>query len=170
LVLILEPTFKCYSDANGFEEVFRTNVMAKCSYLVERIKDANNIGILVGTLGIKGYLKAIEQVKQLCNRGNKRTYIIAVGKPNPAKLANFPEVCMVHIMLCSYMATKGLIHLCIQMDVFVAICCPEAEFGNKKDYIQPIVGLFEIELAFNKNRTWTDVCSRDFRDLIAGIV
>ena len=81
-----------YSDSYGLKSVPRKVVMAKCSYLVETIKKAKNIGILVGTLAVKGYLQAIERVQTLCSRAKKKTYVIAVGKPNPAKLANFPEV------------------------------------------------------------------------------
>lgn len=61
-------------------------------YLVEKLKDARIVGIVVATLGIKNYLESIAAVKSALKRKNKKTYIICVGKPNPAKLANFPEV------------------------------------------------------------------------------
>ena len=49
-------------------------------------------GIVVGTLGVAGYLAAAEQVRRLARAAGKRTYTLLMGKPNPAKLANFPEV------------------------------------------------------------------------------
>jgi diphthamide biosynthesis protein 2 len=62
---------------------------------IERIRDAKTLGILVGTLGASNYLGAVNRVKQLAKQRRKKVYIIAVGKPNVTKLANFPEVCNV---------------------------------------------------------------------------
>jgi len=39
-----------------------------------------------------GYLNMIHQMKQLVSKAGKKAYTIVVGRPNPAKLANFPEV------------------------------------------------------------------------------
>ncbi|WVZ59182.1 LOW QUALITY PROTEIN: hypothetical protein U9M48_009369, partial [Paspalum notatum var. saurae] len=61
-------------------------------YLVEKAKDANIIGILVGTLGVAGYLYIIEQMKELIKATGKKSYTLVMGRPNSAKLANFPEV------------------------------------------------------------------------------
>ncbi|KAJ0977146.1 hypothetical protein J5N97_012620 [Dioscorea zingiberensis] len=55
-------------------------------------KDANIIGILAGTLGVAGYLHIIQQMKELIERDGKKSYTIVMGRPNPAKLANFPEL------------------------------------------------------------------------------
>lgn len=49
-------------------------------------------GIVVGTLGVAGYREAVEAVRALARRAGKRTYTLLVGKPSPAKLANFPEI------------------------------------------------------------------------------
>lgn len=49
-------------------------------------------GIVVGTLGVAGYLEAAEQVRQLAHAAGKKTYTLLMGKPSPVKLANFPEV------------------------------------------------------------------------------
>ena len=48
-------------------------------------------GIVVGTLGVAGYLQAAEEVRRLARAAGKRTYTLLMGKPSPAKLANFPE-------------------------------------------------------------------------------
>lgn len=61
-------------------------------YLVEKVKDVKTIGIIVGTLSVDKFLGAIERVKKLAKYRGKRCYVFSVGKPNPAKLANFPEV------------------------------------------------------------------------------
>lgn len=49
-------------------------------------------GILVGTLGVAGFLQAAERIRGLAQAAGKKTYTILMGKPSPAKLANFPEV------------------------------------------------------------------------------
>ncbi|KAG8313624.1 Diphthamide biosynthesis protein 2 [Homalodisca vitripennis] len=115
-------------------------------YLVEKIKDAKTLGILVGTLSVEKYLGAIEKMKKLATYRGKRCYIFSIGKPNPAKLANFPEV-----------------------EVFVLVSCPESILENEKDYMQPVVTLLEAELALNPSMHWDDQLSVDFRDLLEGL-
>ncbi|QCD82411.1 Diphthamide synthesis DPH1/DPH2 [Vigna unguiculata] len=68
-------------------------ILKRRYYLVERAKDANIVGILVGTLGVDGagYLHIINQMKELITRAGKKAYTLVMGKSNPAKLANFPE-------------------------------------------------------------------------------
>jgi len=66
--------------------------LMKRMYLVERVKDASTVGVLIGTLGVANYLDAVERVRKLSAACGKRVYVIAVGRPNVPKLANFPEV------------------------------------------------------------------------------
>lgn len=69
-----------------------TQVLKKRNYLVEKIKDSKTVGVIIGTLSIKNYTKVIERIKKLIKLNNKKYYLISVGKPTVAKLANFPEV------------------------------------------------------------------------------
>lgn len=39
-----------------------------------------------------GYLHIIHQMKELITGAGKKAYTLVMGRPNPAKLANFPEV------------------------------------------------------------------------------
>jgi diphthamide biosynthesis enzyme Dph1/Dph2-like protein len=39
-----------------------------------------------------GYLDIIEQMKNLIRAAGKKSYTLVMGRPNSAKLANFPEV------------------------------------------------------------------------------
>ena len=48
----------------------------------------NNIAII----GAAGYLHMIHQMKELIMVAGKKAYTLVMGRPNPAKLANFPEV------------------------------------------------------------------------------
>ena len=61
-------------------------------FVIEKIKDAKTVGILVGTLGMAGYKEIINHLKKILTACGKKTYTFVVGKLNPNKLANFPEV------------------------------------------------------------------------------
>lgn len=50
------------------------------------------MGILVGTLAVAGLQPAMARLRQLVREAGKKSYTMLMGKPNPAKLANFPEV------------------------------------------------------------------------------
>merc|ERR1712243_172738 len=52
----------------------------------------------------------------------KRAYTFLVGKPNVAKLANFPEI-----------------------DVFVLVACTELTFIDSKEFLQPVVTPWDLE-------------------------
>lgn len=68
------------------------SVIKKKHYIREKIKDSTHVGILICSLSIKDLLERINRVKCLCKKANKKCYIFSVGRPNVAKLANFPEV------------------------------------------------------------------------------
>ncbi|XP_015116325.1 2-(3-amino-3-carboxypropyl)histidine synthase subunit 2 [Diachasma alloeum] len=114
-------------------------------YLVEKLKDAKTVGIVVATLGIKNYLEALSSIKQILKRKKKKSYIFSIGKINPAKLANFPEV-----------------------DAFVVIACPESDIFDSKDYFKPLLTPFEVELAFNSSRDFSTHYCLDFRQILPG--
>ena len=99
-------------------------------FLVEKAKDASIVGVLAGTLGVAGYEEAIERVVRLAEAAGKRAYVFAMGKPNPAKLANFPE--------CG---------------VFVLVACAQTALLDSKDFYAPVITVYEAELAF-EDRMW----------------
>jgi diphthamide biosynthesis protein 2 len=88
--------------------------------MIQKARDADVFGILVGTLGvgkpcpirlpppplpklrhthrIASYLPLIIYLRKLLANKQKKSYTISVGKLNPAKLANFLEVeCFVYV-------------------------------------------------------------------------
>lgn len=114
-------------------------------YLIERAKDAQRIGILVGTLGVSRYRDIIERVNQAIKASGKRSYTFLVGKPNVAKLANFPEI-----------------------DLFVLIACPANSIIHSKEYMQPVITPFELDVALNRDRSWTGQFLANFQDILPG--
>lgn len=76
-----------------------TSVIKKKHYTKEKIKDSTHIGILICSLSIKDLHERINHVKFLCKKSNKKCYIFSVGRPNVAKLANFPEVMFIFVFI-----------------------------------------------------------------------
>ncbi|CAM0874992.1 unnamed protein product [Alopecurus aequalis] len=118
-------------------------ILRRRYYLVEKAKDANIIGILVGTLGVAGYLQIIEQMKNLIKAAGKKSYTLVMGRPNSAKLANFPEC-----------------------EVFVYVSCAQTALMDSKEFLAPVITPFEAVLAFSRGREWTGEYLLDFKDLI----
>lgn len=79
------------------------------------------VGIVVGTLGVAGYLQAAEKVRAMTQAAGKKTYTLLMGKPSPVKLANFPEVdvfvLIADAQVCSLCATQSQSQSLLQRDV-----------------------------------------------------
>ncbi|PRW20179.1 diphthamide biosynthesis 2 [Chlorella sorokiniana] len=95
-------------------------------FLVEKARDANIVGILVGTLGAAGYADAVQRLRRAAAAAGKKTYTLLVGKPSPAKLANFPEI-----------------------EVFVLVADPQGQILDSKEFLAPIITPHEALLAFD---------------------
>lgn len=92
--------------------------------VVQKARDAEVVGIVVGTLGVDRYLEIILHLRSLVQSAKKKSYVFAMGKLNPAKLANFAEI-----------------------DVFVLVACGENSLVESRDFFKPIVTPFELSLA-----------------------
>ncbi|XP_050440514.1 2-(3-amino-3-carboxypropyl)histidine synthase subunit 2 [Adelges cooleyi] len=112
------------SDCESLVQETLAQTIRKKYYIHEKLKDCTHFGILVCSLSIKDLIDRINLVKSLCKARNKKSYIFSVGRPNVAKLANFPEV-----------------------EVFVNITCIEGVIENQKEFLQPIVNIDDFELA-----------------------
>ena len=142
----------------------RTNKLLMRRYaVVQRARDADVIGILVGTLGVgqfsafsvspcptlthlprsANYLPLISHLRDIIKRAHKKSYTLSVGKINPAKLGNFLEV-----------------------ECFVLVACPENSLLDAKDFLRPIVTPYELEVALQPEQTWTGRYVLDFEQLL----
>jgi len=122
-----------------------SKTLARRYYLVERARDAQRVGILIGTLGVANHLDIALQLESAIQRAGKAVYRFVVGKPNTAKLANFCDI-----------------------DIFVLIACPENSLIDSKEFFQPVITPFEMELACSPQRQWTGTCELDFHQLLPG--
>ncbi|MBN3302346.1 DPH2 synthase, partial [Amia calva] len=138
-------TFNPETDVGRLESVNINRALMKRYYLIERAKDANVVGILVGTLGMSDYLAIIDHLKGIIGKAGKKSYMFAMGKLNVPKLANFLEI-----------------------DIYVLVSCPENSLLDSSEFYRPVVTPFEMEIACNKNREWTGEYVTDFSDLLPG--
>ncbi|KAG0085031.1 Diphthamide biosynthesis protein 2 [Podila epicladia] len=112
-------------------------------FLVQKAKDADVIGIAVGTLGVASYMTMIQHLKALIESKGKKAYTFVMGKLNVAKMANFMEI-----------------------DCFVYVACPENSLIDSKEFYRPIVTPYELEIALSKSREWTGEYVTDFQQLL----
>ncbi|RDB21855.1 Diphthamide biosynthesis protein 2 [Hypsizygus marmoreus] len=125
-------------------ESTRTNKLLMRRYAaVQKARDADVFGILVGTLGVASYLPLIKHLRKLLTRAHKKSYTISVGKLNPSKLANFLEI-----------------------ECFVLVACPENSVIESKEFLRPIVTPFELEVALRSEQSWTGRYVLDFERLL----
>ena len=78
---------------------------------ISRVKDANIIGIIVGSMGLTGELTrtVIKRLQTLISAAGKHHYTFVMGRLNEAKLCNFPEIdlfCMIANDSCSVIQPK----------------------------------------------------------------
>ncbi|KAK7022945.1 Diphthamide biosynthesis protein 2 [Paramarasmius palmivorus] len=126
-------------------ESSRTNKMLMRRYaVVQKARDSDVFGILVGTLGVASYLPLIKHLRTILAAAKKKSYTISVGKLNPAKLANFMEI-----------------------ECFVLVACPENSLIDAKDFYRPIITPYELEVALQPEPTWTGRYVLDFEKLLA---
>ncbi|PFH52498.1 hypothetical protein AMATHDRAFT_140010 [Amanita thiersii Skay4041] len=124
----------------------KTNKLLMRRYaIVQKARDADVFGILVGTLGVASYLPLIKYLRTLLVQHHKKAYTICVGKLNPAKLANFLEI-----------------------ECFVLVACPENSLIDAKDFLRPIVTPYELEIALQAKQSWTGKYVLDFGKLLDG--
>ncbi|KAI8053998.1 putative diphthamide synthesis protein-domain-containing protein [Syncephalis plumigaleata] len=136
-------SFAPTTNAVRLESASVNRALMKRYYLVQKAKDAEVIGIVAGTLGVVSYMQVIEHLKQTIRNAGKKFYFFSVGKLNVAKLANFPEI-----------------------DVFVLVACPENSLIDGKDFYQPVITPFELELALVSGREWTGEFTVNFKEIL----
>ncbi|GLI68211.1 hypothetical protein VaNZ11_012555 [Volvox africanus] len=118
-------------------------LLKRRNFLVERVRSANIVGLLVGTLGSAGFLDVISALRRLAIAAGKKTYTFLMGKPNPAKLGNFPEV-----------------------DVYVMVCDAQGLILDCRDYLAPLLSPWEAATAFLGRHLDPDDYRMEMRDVL----
>ncbi|KAF9971481.1 Diphthamide biosynthesis protein 2 [Actinomortierella ambigua] len=133
------PVTKC----GRLESAQVNRALMRRYFLVQKAKDADIIGIAVGTLGVSSYTTMIKHLKALIESKGKKAYTFVMGKLNVPKMANFMEI-----------------------DCFVYVACAENSLIDSKEFYRPIVTPYELELALSKSREWTGEYITDFQQLL----
>uniref|UniRef100_A0A0N4ZS82 2-(3-amino-3-carboxypropyl)histidine synthase subunit 2 n=1 Tax=Parastrongyloides trichosuri TaxID=131310 RepID=A0A0N4ZS82_PARTI len=115
-----------------FNNISSSKLLRKRLFLIEKVKDAQTIGLVVGTLGVGGHNDAVKRMRELCKTAGKKLYVFSIGKLNEAKLANFSN----------------------EIDVFVLLSCPFGVMLDTHDFYKPLVCLFEAEIGLNGKKSW----------------
>ncbi|KAG8695187.1 Diphthamide biosynthesis protein 2 [Ceratobasidium sp. 395] len=110
--------------------------------IIQRARDSDVFGILVGTLGVASYIPLMAHLRRILAKAQKKSYTISVGKLNPAKLANFMEI--------ECFGTTKINGIAIQ------------------EFYRPIITPFELEIALGEDRSWTGEYVLDFDRILKG--
>ncbi|GJJ16225.1 hypothetical protein Clacol_010521 [Clathrus columnatus] len=129
------------SDSAKIESVRSNKLLMRRYAIVQKARDADIFGILVGTLGVASYLPLISHLRDLIRRRKKKFYTLTVGKLSPAKLANFADI-----------------------ECFVMVAC-ENSVVESNEFYRPIITPFELYLALSGEPIWPGNCILDFEQL-----
>eukprot|EP00049_Salpingoeca_infusionum_P019323 m.361384 g.361384 ORF g.361384 m.361384 type:complete len:576 (+) comp19562_c0_seq1:294-2021(+) len=120
--------------------------LMKRYFLIQKAKDAQTIGLLVGTLGSADYYGMLRRLQALVRASGKKDYTMLVGKINPAKLANFAEV-----------------------DLYCLVACAENSLVDSTEYFKPVITPFELEMACSPDREWQGYFEADYTQLLSEV-
>ncbi|OQS05688.1 diphthamide biosynthesis protein [Thraustotheca clavata] len=112
-------------------------------FMVQKAKEAQVIGILMGTLGVAKYLDVVNTMQSLISKCGRKSYTFVVGKINVPKLSNFAEI-----------------------DLFVLVACPENTLFDSTEYFKPIITPYELSLALDDSLQWSAQYKSDFQDVL----
>ncbi|TMW55970.1 hypothetical protein Poli38472_008618 [Pythium oligandrum] len=112
-------------------------------FLVQKAKEAQIIGILMGTLGVSKYMDVVHGLQRMIKQSGRKSYLFVVGKVNVPKLANYAEI-----------------------DAFVLVACQQNSLMDSKEYFKPIITPFELQLALSESDEWTGQFKTDFGEVL----
>ncbi|KAF3906268.1 hypothetical protein ABW20_dc0102611 [Dactylellina cionopaga] len=78
--------------ANTTTDSSASRLLRRRYALLSHVRASGIFGILINTLSSNNYLSTIKTLQDLLAKHYKKSYLVTVGKLNPAKLANFAEV------------------------------------------------------------------------------
>jgi diphthamide synthase subunit DPH2 len=120
------------------------SVFYKRFNLVQKAKESEVFGIIVGSLSLDGLNDIIEDLKKTLNLVDKKYYAFLLGKITLEKLSNFVEY----------------------IDCFVLIACPFSAFYDFKTLMKPLVSPLDIKLAFDSSYSWDMSYSFDIKAIL----
>lgn len=124
-IILIKENF----EINELTSVSVNKIYYRRFNLIQKAKESEVFGIIVGSLSISGLNEILEKVKLSIRSKNKKYYTFLLGKITLEKLSNFIEY----------------------IDCFVLIACPFSDFYEFRTLMKPMVSSLDIELALNEN-------------------
>ena len=114
--------------------------------VVTAISTASTFGILINTLSTRDHQLVAAQVRADIAAAGRKSYTFAVGRANPAKLANFAEI-----------------------EAWIVIGCWESSLIDGKEFMAPMATPFELRLGLTppERRVWSGEWAADFEAVLA---
>uniref|UniRef100_A0A0R3RZD4 2-(3-amino-3-carboxypropyl)histidine synthase subunit 2 n=1 Tax=Elaeophora elaphi TaxID=1147741 RepID=A0A0R3RZD4_9BILA len=139
-------TFSPITLKYSFERTPAMRLLRKRLFLMEKLRDAQTVGLVLNTLDLVGYTEALERIRKLCKVAGKKSYTLAIGKINVPKLSNFAN----------------------DIEAFVVLSCPYGIILDVSDFYRPVLSLFEAEAALNPRCKWSagDGWTAEFRNFL----
>lgn len=116
-----------------------TPIFYKRFNLIQKAKESNVFGIIVGGLSIYGLNQILDELKYTLKTNQKKCYTFLLGKITLEKLSNFVDY----------------------IDCFILIACPFSDFYEFKTLYKPMVSPLDIKIAFDSNYKWEMIYSFD---------
>jgi diphthamide biosynthesis protein 2 len=114
-------------------------------FLTQKARDAHVFGILVSNLSQQHLVDVVQALQRILQDAGKASYSFAVGKINPAKLANFAEI-----------------------DVFCLVACREqCLLDQEREYAVPVITPMELEIALGNLEWGAQPYSLDCQDVLS---
>ena len=113
-------------------------------FLTQKARDANVFGILVSNLSQQHLVDVVKSLQRIIRDADRTSYSFAVGKINPAKLANFAEI-----------------------ECFVIVACREHSLLDmEREYPIPVITPMELEIALENLQWGMQSYSLDCQDVM----
>lgn len=113
-------------------------------FLSQKARDAQVFGVLVSNLSQRHLIDVVKSLKRKIDDADKSSYSFAVGKINPAKLANFAEI-----------------------ECFVLVACREHSLlSDEREYHVPVITPLELEIALDNVAWGAQSYSLDCEDVL----
>lgn len=108
-------------------------LLSKRFNLIEKVKESEVFGILVGTLSMDKLNNVLNEIKMTLSLNNKKFYTLLLGKITEEKLANFV----------------------FYIDCFILIACPFSKHYTNRATLKPIVSPLDVKMAYDAvNYKW----------------
>uniref|UniRef100_A0A7S0ZUP7 Uncharacterized protein n=1 Tax=Noctiluca scintillans TaxID=2966 RepID=A0A7S0ZUP7_NOCSC len=137
------PVWQLDPHSGASTRMTSESLLLKRHRFVELARNAATMGLLISPEKSRWAHAVADRLELLLWRAGRRVYRFIIGRVTVEKLANFPEV-----------------------DCYVSLASPDNFPFDTRDFMQPIVSPFEVEVAL-KIREWTGAYLTEFQEILS---